>query len=459
MKHIIEGKLTLRDMGTNVTHRFAVPEGVGTLRFAFSHVPHHPGVGAIPHQLSLSVYGPNGACGTRHNSKDQNPVISKEWASLGFLKGAIEAGEWEVEIDVHRILPPGNISYRVEVSWTADETVVTSDDPLPALPTKNKSRGPGWYTGDLHGHTKHSDGDYSPAEYLAVAHERSYDFVCLTDHNTFTGVQELKQLAGNGITVIGGVELTTFYGHAVVLGLDGWIEWRIRDGETMSALAIELQKKGALYIIAHPKSEDRPFCPGCRWAYSDMLPGPARHVEVWNNSWISRGNNEQAVLQFYQWLNTGLRMVATGGTDTHRPMPETFRIAQNRVYAQDNTQEEILAAVTRGHSYVTCGPVLRFDAVASDGTQTGMGDIASPGSLAIRCGWDDLGDPSEPLEAILISQSKKVKRWDCAARNDVSIEIASEAGQWFVLELRNRDGELYALSNPIFVGQNAHDWK
>ena len=153
------------------------------------------------------------------------------------------------------------------------------------------------------------------------------------------------------------------------------------------------------------------------------------------------------------------RMVATGGTDTHRPMPETFRIAQNRVYAQDNTQEEILAAVTRGHSYVTCGPVLRFDAVASDGTQTGMGDIASPGSLAIRCGWDDLGDPSEPLEAILISQSKKVKRWDCAARNDVSIEIAAEAGQWFVLELRNRDGELYALSNPIFVGQNAHDWK
>ena len=457
MKQIFEGHLTLDHMATHVAHHFTVPEGVGTLRFSFSYDPHHPGVGSITHQLSISVYGPHSARGTRHNNKDQSPVISSDWASPGYLPGPIEPGEWVVEVDVHRILPPGNVTYNLGVDWSAEDTVEPLADP-PDQHETPKRRGPGWYTGDLHGHTFHSDGDFSPAEYLAVAHGRGYDFVALTDHNTFSAVPELSALAGDGITVIGGVELTTFHGHAVALGLDGWTEWRVKEGATMSGIATALQTAGAMYIIAHPKSEGHPFCTGCRWAYSDMLPGPARHVEVWNNAWIGRANNEQAVGLFYQWLNTGLRLVATGGTDTHRPMPESYRIPRNRVYAHDNTSQEILAAVKRGHSYVTSGPDLSFHAMSSDGKKTAMGDIASPGSQSLWCEWN-VASEDAPLHARLISQSNVIQRWDCSAQSVATFEIAAESGQWFVLELRDLDGELYALSNPIFVGKSPQDWR
>lgn len=458
MKQIFEGQLTLDHMATHVAHHFTVPEGVETLWFNFSHDPHHPGVGSIPHQLSISVYGPDGARGTRHNNKDQNPVISSDWASPGYLPGPVEAGEWVVEVDVHRILPPGNVTYKLGVDWSDQIMATPQADPQNNQSETPKRRGPGWYTGDLHGHTFHSDGDFSPAEYLAVAHGRGYDFVALTDHNTFSAVPELLALAGDGITVIGGVELTTYHGHAVALGLDGWTEWRVKEGSTMSGIAKALQAAGALYIIAHPKSEGHPFCTGCRWAYSDMLPGPARHVEVWNNAWIGRSNNEQAVFLFYQWLNTGLRMVATGGTDTHRPMPESFRIPTNRVYTQDNTRQEILAALKRGHSYVTCGPEISFHAMSSDGQKTVMGDIASAGSQSLCCEWS-VALEDKPLEARLISQTDVIQRWDCSAQSAAACEIAAKAGQWFVLELRDLDGELYALSNPIFVGETPQDWR
>ena len=71
MKQEIYGHLSLDTMATHIPHKFIVPEGTNTLRLEFTHTPEHPGVGNIPHQLSISVYGPNGARGTRHNNDDQ----------------------------------------------------------------------------------------------------------------------------------------------------------------------------------------------------------------------------------------------------------------------------------------------------------------------------------------------------------------------------------------------------
>jgi hypothetical protein len=387
-------------------------------------------------------------------------VISANWASPGYLPSPIEAGDWVVEVDVHRILPPGNINYQITVFIEADETKAPPNEPPPDLPIKQKRRGPGWYTGDLHGHTFHSDGVYSPAEYLAVAHQRGYDFVAITDHNTFSAVPQARQLASDGLTLIGGVELTTFNGHALALGLEDWTEWRVKDGATMSAIATALQDAGAVYIIAHPKTEGHPFCAGCRWAHSDMLPGPARHVEIWNRVWQDRSHNQDAVRLFYQWLNTGYRMVATAGTDTHGPMPAKFRIAANRVYARDNTQAEILAAIKRGHCYVSSGPDLAISAISSDGSVCRMGDIAAPGPLRISCGWDAalINGDAKDVEACLISQGREIDRWRCSDLGEAAVTVQTKAGNWFVLELRDKKNRLHALSNPVYVGRNGEHW-
>lgn len=65
---------------------------------------------------------------------------------------------------------------------------------------------------DLHTHTIHSDGSYTPVELAREASEKNL-IIALTDHNTVTGLPEfLKEAESLDLTAIGGTELSTVYG-------------------------------------------------------------------------------------------------------------------------------------------------------------------------------------------------------------------------------------------------------
>ena len=64
---------------------------------------------------------------------------------------------------------------------------------------------------DLHTHTYHSDGSYTPKELVAAAKEKNL-IIALTDHNTVSGLPDfLSEAERVGVTAIGGSELTTVY--------------------------------------------------------------------------------------------------------------------------------------------------------------------------------------------------------------------------------------------------------
>lgn len=65
---------------------------------------------------------------------------------------------------------------------------------------------------DLHIHTNHSDGIYSPQSIVEKANKANIEVIAITDHDTISGCEEAK-LSGikHGITVIPGVELSTTY--------------------------------------------------------------------------------------------------------------------------------------------------------------------------------------------------------------------------------------------------------
>jgi predicted metal-dependent phosphoesterase TrpH len=66
--------------------------------------------------------------------------------------------------------------------------------------------------GDLHLHTKASDGKLSPSELVNLAKEQSIDLIAVTDHDTIIGIDEAVS-EGNviGVKVIPGIELSTLY--------------------------------------------------------------------------------------------------------------------------------------------------------------------------------------------------------------------------------------------------------
>ena len=77
---------------------------------------------------------------------------------------------------------------------------------------------------DLHTHTNHSDGSISTDELVRLAKEKNL-IIALTDHNTVSGLPSfLAEAERQGVTAVGGTELTTEYSgrefHLIGLFID-----------------------------------------------------------------------------------------------------------------------------------------------------------------------------------------------------------------------------------------------
>jgi hypothetical protein len=249
---------------------------------------------------------------------------------------------------------------------------------------------------------------------------------------------------------MGGIELTTHYGHALSLGRPGWQEWRTGSvtDKTMPMIADEVMAKGALFVIAHPMSEGDPACTGCRWEYTDMRPGPARIVEIWNGgAWSDY--NEAGLALFREWLGQGHRLVASAGTDIHGPEGGRGRLGFNHVYANALTEDAILAAVGMGRNYLSSGPRLILTAQKAGGEVVVMGGEMSDGA-EVRAEWktEDMA-----LTLIFHDASGALSQHDVAAQSSGQV-ILGQMPQGFVMaELRDHARSLHAVTNPIFVRQ------
>ncbi|MGH1461469.1 MAG: PHP domain-containing protein [Neptuniibacter sp.] len=77
---------------------------------------------------------------------------------------------------------------------------------------------------DLHCHSTASDGVLSPVEIIQRAKDRRVQIISLTDHDTISGICELRELSHDGIQLIPGAEFTCQWNskilHVLGLGLD-----------------------------------------------------------------------------------------------------------------------------------------------------------------------------------------------------------------------------------------------
>ena len=75
---------------------------------------------------------------------------------------------------------------------------------------------------DLHTHSNHSDGTFTPEELIAEAERVGLSAIALTDHNTVSGLPQFLEAArGSGVEAIPGIEISTDYGDRElhILGL------------------------------------------------------------------------------------------------------------------------------------------------------------------------------------------------------------------------------------------------
>jgi hypothetical protein len=452
MRVSFEGHLSAADAKRYIVHTFEVPPGANRLSLHFSYEPAR--VAGVENLICLSLFDPAGFRGAGHRSGATQQVdIDARRATPGYLPGALPPGRWLVEVDTHMIMPGEACYYRLDVSTGHAGLAPAGDLPSPPAPRTVRGRGAGWYRGDLHTHTVHSDGGWDVAGLLAAARAYRLDFVTLTDHNTVSGLDEMARAAAADLLTMGGMELTTYWGHALSLGLPRWVDWRTRPGgRTMAEVAGEVEQAGGLFVIAHPGSVGDPFCTGCAWRYPEMMPGPARAVEVWNGPWDGDSGNEESLALWYDWLNQGYRMVATAGTDAHSFEP-TLEVGFSVVYAEALSQADILEAVRRGHLYLSAGPRITFAARTSDGKDGStvlMGDSLPAGAAAeFIAGWE--GCPSGAWLRLVVN-GQPLAEWEAEGGGSRSWPIEEKRARWCLVEVRDAEGRMLALTNPIFWG-------
>jgi hypothetical protein len=73
------------------------------------------------------------------------------------------------------------------------------------------ARGPHAGRADLHVHTTHSDGTYTPAQVVDLARRAGLSALAVTDHDTLAAVPLLRAAAGPDLEIVPGVEITAEY--------------------------------------------------------------------------------------------------------------------------------------------------------------------------------------------------------------------------------------------------------
>ena len=396
--------------------------------------------------------------------------VSRDEATPGYLRGEMPAGKWRIIFGLYRVAPTGvDVSLKIDIetekhrlpsgTLAARETIPSSAGASLSRTPQPSSRkvgghGARWWSGDLHMHTVHSDGDWTIADLISNARNAGLDFICITDHNTASHHAEIDRLS-KGLRqplVLRGEEITTYGGHTNAWGLpsETWIDFRARPGDSVriSNMAAEAHRAGALISINHPFA----LCGGCAWSYAAAVR-EFDAIEVWNGAWDQ--TDEQALTMWNNALQSGRRITAIASSDSHRP---TNPIGQptTHVETKELSQSSLLNAIRQGRVYLTSEPkrpVVFFEAATSkQRSRLGIGDeMRLDGPATIRFFINAEAAPADAMIS-LISHGQVVRSLPAGTNGQTQvIEIECRNDSYFRLEVRDKTNAMLALTNPIYI--------
>lgn len=447
----ITGTVSPETTAAYLRHSFNVPEGIKQLRVSLRY--EKPGIC----QLYLSVFGPNGYRGSRMlpgavGLIEEVLEFGEGFGTLGAIQGEIEAGAWLAFLDLERT------AYTVDYTLTVEASLEDGLKPEPFFATENGNDTPGWYRGELHSHTHHSDGRSSTAELVAAAQRYGLDFLALTDHFTTAAWAELHSLSDEKLCVITSLEMTGHRGHANFHGLQEWVNPFVDEFETWSindaARAVRVQR--GLVCINHP------FALDLGWRYHEFDWSLCDALEVYHHQ---EGSSNTAMLTLWDGLlRAGYRITGVAGTDSHDAFKGRHRLGQ--VFTVVNSSalrsEAILEGVKAGQAYVTLGPTLEFMAT-SGANRAGMGEeleIDQTITLVAR-----IAELKFPARVIVMKSGFYHTHKDIAASDsEIKLEFHDRNPQtgYYRLEVFARNAQpddgvgrewqnTLLLSNPIYV--------
>lgn len=341
--------------------------------------------------------------------------VTQTEATPGYLAGELFPGGWFVMLGLYQVQPQG-CSYRLEITF--ETGVQGTVQPRPVHKDTTEPAGPkpaGWYRGDLHAHTHHSDAKGSLPDLVRAAEARGLEYLTVTDHNTVSHHRALLEV-DTPLLLIPGQELTTRRGHANVWGETGWVDFRVTKDEDLPTLVEHVRARGGVFSLNHPKNT------GHNWNYP--IPAHFDSLEVWQSAWAYR--NWESVALADTLLRGGRRFAFVGGSDRHQPgWPDTDPLflqvgtPTTWLYLEAWTLEAALTALRRGRTCISEGPTGPLLELAVAHTPAG-GAVAGTGV-------------AQPVTAVVTHAAGSTLRYqsDAGVVREVVISGNTFSDNWF----------------------------
>lgn len=390
---VLRGRLDGADHQTYRTVPIAVPPGTQRVTVAFGYDGKEQ-----RSVIDLGLLGPDGAVVGWSGGNKSVFTVSAVDATPSYLPTPTRAGTWSLLLGVPNLRKTAHADYTARV-WFGRTLDAADEPPVLAPPLRS---GPGWYRGDLHSHTGHSDGSCAadgggpavPCPLFLTAQaaaRRGLDFIAITEHNTVAHASEVRALQPwfARTLLLPGRELTSFQGHANLFGTLAPVDFRVMAGRRGWSDLLRTVPPRALVSVNHPVRPSGEDCMGCGWVDQEALR-QAQAIEAVNGR---DADTPYSGIPFWQAaLDRGLRLTAIGGSDNHHAdaadWQATVGAPTTVVYATALSQPAIVDGIRAGHVFVdvdgTPDRLLALTAEAN-GHAAMMGDaLAAPAGTPVR---------------------------------------------------------------------------
>ncbi|WP_242920240.1 CehA/McbA family metallohydrolase [Caulobacter sp. CCUG 60055] len=469
---VLTGELTGADHQRYRMVPFETPPGVTRLTVRFDHDGRDQKT-----VVDLGLFDGERFRGWSGGSKSEF-TLSAEATTPSFLPGTLRPGRWSLLLGMPNVRPASHARYTARLYFDRSPVPAPAEAP-PLRP------GPGWYRGDLHMHTGHSDGTclsqsgvrvpcpvYRTVEAAAAA---GLDFIAVTDHNTTSQADALRELqpAFDRLLLIPGREITTFQGHANLFGPTGFVDFRLGDPAVPDADALlrAAAASGGVLSINHPATPSGEACMGCGWTAAAVDYRLVQAVEVVNGGTLAQtgaADGPFSGLPFWEArLNEGVRLTAVGGSDNHDPgaprdRPSAVGRPTTAIWARDLSVPALLDGLRAGRAFVdvdgTRGRMIELSGAASSGRsgpRVAMGgDLAALAGARVRFEGRLAGVEGGRIEAVLDGRLLSVPgaRGVEGEASTLAFDWRSDGRRhWLRLNGRDARGRLVLIGNPIYV--------
>jgi hypothetical protein len=390
--------------------------------------------------------------------------------------------------DGERPIPPGR--YRVTVNHgpeytQAEEDIVVQEGKTTAVEAElaRVVDTSGWISADLHVHAMPSPDAPSPlADRVVALAAAGVEVAVATDHNAITDYGPMIRERGLGtwLASIVGDEVTTrgvLMGHFNVFPLPPAAEPIAFDRVTPSALLASAREGAAdprIVQMNHPRMGSIGYLELLRFDPRDVKGWKARTplaelgfdaIEVYNGDHYDQPAEVDRVLgDWYALLDAGIRITATGNSDSHRITYHEAGVPRNFVRVNDDApprldEKEFVQAVRAGKVVVSSGPFVRLEVAGR-----GLGEEAPAGDDEVHV-TVDAPDWVDVSRVEVVVHGKTIRTFGGpfhagVRRLDAKFAVKLVAGDWVIAVARGDRPMTYlpragakplAFTNPVWV--------